>query len=308
MTRILVTGASGLLGLNLALEAARRYEVVGILHKQRLLAPGFETIEADLLEPDAIARVLDDARPDWVVNCAALADLDACERNPELAQRLNVELPARLAAETIKRGLRFLHVSSDAVFDGSKGNYEETDAPNPLSVYGRTKRLAELAVKAAYPQWLVVRPNLFGWSASGDRSLAEFFYNSLAAGSFVQGFTDRSFSPLYVGELANILLSLLEKNAHGIFHAGSSDAVSKFDFGVALARRFGLNEQLVQPAAATQTSAPRAKNLSLNTRKLASLLGRRLPSVAEGIGRLHAQLVSGHRDKLLAMMPLTVKG
>lgn len=308
MTRILITGASGLLGLNLALEAAGRYEVVAVLHNQRLVEPGFETVEADLLEADAVTRILDDARPDWVVNCAALADLDACELNPELAQRLNVELPARLATEATKRGLRFLHISSDAIFDGNKGYYEETDAPNPLSVYGRTKRMAELAVKAAHPQWLVVRPNLFGWSANGARSLAEFFYTNLAAGNSVPGFTDRIFSPLHASDLAAILLRLLEKNAHGIFHAGSSDAISKFDFGVALAERFGLDAALIQPAVTSENAAPRAKNLSLKTSKLAQLLGGRLPTVAEGLERLYAQFASGYRDKLLAMAPMPVKG
>lgn len=308
MTRLLVTGASGLLGLNLALEAAASYEVVGLVHNQILLEPGFETVELDLLDYAAVVDALDEIKPDWIVHCAALADLDACERQPALAQQLNAELPGRLAAEAAKRGLRFLHISTDAIFDGTKGDYVETDAPNPLSVYGKTKRLAELAVKAAHPQWLIVRPNLFGWSASGNRSLAEFFYNNLAAGIPVKGFTDRIFSPLFVGDLARIMLALLEKDAHGIFHAGSSNAISKYDFGVAIATRFGFDPELVRPEETSGNTAARSKDLSLKSAKLTRQIGQRLPSVSEGIERLYEQHASGYRERLLALASVAAKG
>jgi dTDP-4-dehydrorhamnose reductase len=305
---LLVTGASGLLGLNLALEAAASYEVVGLVNSQILLEPGFETVELDLLDSAALVDVLEEIKPDWIIHCAALADLDACEHQPALAQQLNAELPGRLAAEAAKRSLRFLHISTDAIFDGAKGNYVETDAPNPLSVYGKTKRLAELAVKAAHPQWLIVRPNLFGWSANGNRSLAEFFYNNLSAGIPVKGFTDRIFSPLFVGDLARILLSLLEKEAHGIFHAGSSNALSKYDFGVAIANRFGFDPELVRPQETTGNTAARSKNLSLNSSKLAREIGQRLPAVSQGIEHLYEQHVSGFRERLRALAPVTAKG
>ncbi len=301
MTRILVTGASGLLGINLALKAAQRYDVLGVLHEQRLFDPGFETLHADLLQPGEIARILDESKPDWVINCVALASLDASERNPELAQRLNAELPGRLALEAAKRGLRFLQISTDAVFDGVKGNYDEEDSPVPISVYGRTKRLAELAVKAAHPHVLIVRPNFFGWSLGGDRSLAEFFYNRLSANEQVPGYTDRIFCPLYVVDLATIVLELMEKNARGIYHAASSDHLSKYDFGVAIAKRFSLNADLIQPAVTEDTTAPRALNLTLRTARLAKILGRKPPTIAEGLEKLFEQFQSGYRSWLRAL-------
>ncbi|MEX1248215.1 MAG: SDR family oxidoreductase [Anaerolineales bacterium] len=312
MTRILITGVSGLLGINLALEAAKRHEVIGVVHEQPLRDPGFETMHADLLAPGAISRVLDEAKTDWVINCAALANLDTCDRQPELAQRLNAELPGRLASESAKRGLRFLQVSTDAVFDGAKGDYNEEDAPVPISVYGRTKRLAELAVKAAHPHVLIVRPNFFGWSVSGRHSLAEFFHNNLTAGNAVLGFTDRTFCPLLVTDLAVIMLQLLEKNLRGLYHVVSADHMSKYEFGVAIANRFGLDAGLVQPTttSAVEVAARRALNLTLRTGRLAKALERRPPTIAEGIERLHEQLQSGYRAKLqnLAAAPEPVKG
>ncbi|UYN88697.1 MAG: SDR family oxidoreductase [Anaerolineales bacterium] len=308
--RILVTGASGLLGSNFALQAAPRYEVVGITHLRPLHNPSFETLQADLLAPGAVNAVLEAAKPDWVVHCAALANIDACEKQPELARQLNAELSGQLARATAERSMRFLHVSTDAIFDGSKAPYKETDAPNPLSVYGKTKRMAELAVKAAHPKWLIVRPNLFGWSLQGNHSLAEFFYNNLSAGTAVKGFTDRLFSPLHVGLLAEILLELLEQDAHGIYHAGSRDSLSKYDFGVAIARRFGLDEQLVQPAntEGAGAEAPRSADLRLNVSRLTQALGRQLPSVADGIERLFVESQNGHRQTVQAMAAAVVKG
>ncbi|HLE74182.1 MAG TPA: SDR family oxidoreductase [Anaerolineales bacterium] len=310
MTRILITGASGMLGVNLALEAAARYEVVGLVHAQPLHNPGFETLQADLLVPHAVDSLLEETNPDWVVNCAALTDLDACEQQPELAHRLNAELPGRLATETAKRGVGFLHVSSDAVFDGVRGNYREEDAPNPLSVYGRTKRLSELAVKAAHPQALIVRPNIFGWSVSGKHSIAEFFYNNLSAGKTVLGFTARLYCPILVTDLANIMLDMIERKIRGLFHTVSADSLSKYEFGVILAKRFGLDAGLIQPVASGNEVAPRAHNLILKTSNLAKALGRRPPTVAAGIDGLFAQFRSGYRDKLLAMAaaPEAVKG
>jgi dTDP-4-dehydrorhamnose reductase len=303
VTRILITGASGLLGINLALEAAKRHEVIGVQHAQILHDPGFGMVQADLLQPDQVTRILDEAQPDWVVNCAALADLDTCEQQPQLAQQLNAELPGRLATETAKRGLRFLHVSTDAVYDGSKGDYREEDAPAPISVYGRTKRLGELAVRGANLKGLIVRSNFFGWSVSGERSLAEFFYNNLSAGTSVSGFTYRLFCPLFVNDLAAIILELLDKDLNGHYHVVSSDHISKYDFGVAIANRFGLDTDLIKPASAASSSgaAPRSPNLTLNTAKVTKALGRRMPTVAVGIGRLYEQQHSGYRAKLLAM-------
>jgi dTDP-4-dehydrorhamnose reductase len=312
VTRVLVTGASGLLGVNVALEALTRYEVVGAVNGTPLHAPGFDTLQIDLLEPDAPARLLDESRADWVIHCAALADLDACERQPELAHKLNAELPGRLAAEAAKRKLRFLYVSTDAVFDGVKGDYVETDAPNPLSVYGRTKRMAELGVKAAHPHALIVRPNLFGWSVSGNRSLAEFFYNNLAAGKKVRGYTDRLFCPLLANDLAEIFFGLLEKDLKGIFHAVATNHISKYDFGVAIAHRFDFDAALIEPACAADANdpAPRAGNLTLKNGKLAAALGTRLPTVAAGIEKLFQLEQVGYRAKLHAMTAVAepVKG
>ncbi len=309
MTRVLITGVSGLLGSNLALEAAKRYEVVGVWSANPVHSPDFVTTQADLLDAGEMLRALDESHADWVINCAALANLDSWERQPELAQQLNAQMPGRLAAESLKRGMRFLQISTDAVFDGTKDSYREENTPSPVNVYGRTKRLAELATKSAHPGTIIVRTNLFGWSIQGDRSLAEFFYNNLSSGNKVNGYMDRLFCPLLATDLANILLDLLEADQPGIYHAVSSDSISKYDFGVALAKRFGFDPKLVQP---TETPvqpglASRSASLVLSNAKVAKTIGRRLPSIADGINGFFAQFEAGYRDTLKQLSLETIK-
>ena len=133
-TRILVTGASGLLGLNTALEAAKDHLVFGQVNRHRLNTSAFTTVQADLLVSGAAQRLLERTHPDWVIHCAALANVDACESDPQGAKQLNSEFPGELAQLVAKGGARLLHVSTDAVFDGALGDYREEDAPNPLSI------------------------------------------------------------------------------------------------------------------------------------------------------------------------------
>ena len=139
MTRILITGASGLLGLNLALQASRLHDVVGVVNRNHLTNVPFEQMSADLGSPDEVQRVVAFSRPDWIIHCAALANLEECEKNPARAARINTWLPGYLAEQAGWLGTRFLHISTDAVFDGETGNYREEDTPNPLSTYARTK-------------------------------------------------------------------------------------------------------------------------------------------------------------------------
>ncbi len=300
--RVLVTGASGLLGLNLALEAAREHTVFGVVNSHPLRTETFTVIEADLLAPGAVEQMLAQTQPDWIIHCAALAIIDACERAPELARRLNRDLPERLALAA-RGGARLLHVSTDAVFDGQRGEYSETDTPNPLSVYARTKLAGEQAVAAANPEAIIARVNLFGWSLVGGRSLSEFFYNNLSAGLPVQGFTDIYFCPLLANHLAGLLLRMLAADLHGLYHAVSAACLTKYDFGIALADRFGLDAGLIAPVSVADSGlqAARSPRLTLRTDKVAAALGEPPPTWEAGLDELYRQHQAGYPDQLRRM-------
>lgn len=304
-----------MLGLNLALTAsqvqstgeARRHTVFGTVHQHALRTEAFTVLKADLLEAGVIEQVLETTQPDWVIHSAALADLDACEADPDLARRMNTDVPtllARLCREhkslVGKGGARLVYISTDAVFDGERGFYAEEDAPNPLSVYASTKLAGERAVAEANPDAIIARVNFYGWSLSGQRSLAEFFINSLKAGRPVMGFTDVYFCPLMVNDLARILLAMLEKRLSGLYHVFSRDSLSKYDFGVLLARRFGLDADLIQPMVVDQAGlkVPRSRRLILHTKKLSTALGRPLPTISAGIKRFYRLYQQGYPQEV----------
>ncbi|MFN2150934.1 MAG: SDR family oxidoreductase [Anaerolineales bacterium] len=294
--RILITGASGLLGLNTALEAADRHMVFGQVNSNAIQSDAFTVLQADLLEPGAIERLLDQTQPDWVIHCAALAILEACENDPELARELNTEVPRKLAEQCRQGGARFLHVSTDAVFDGQTGGYTEQDLPNPLGIYAQTKYQAELAVAEADSEALIARVNLFGWSLKGRRSLAEFFFNNLSAGNPVMGFTDVYFCPLLVNDIAHIFFQMLEKELTGLYHVLSSECLTKYDFGLRIAHRFGLDSELIAPKSVLDSSltAARSPNLTLKVDKLIHALGIIPPTVSTGIERFYNLYQQGY--------------
>ena len=298
--RLLITGASGLLGLNLCLQAMKTHSVVGV-HRGRLSGVPFRLLQLDLLHAGSVDRALRDAQVDAVLHCAALADVDACERNPALAWRVNAELPGRIAHACSRNGLALVHVSTDAVFDGrSDGSYVEKDAPSPTSVYARTKHAAECEVLNAHPHAVVARVNFYGWSLSGRRSLAEFFVHSLLAGERVQGFTDVIFCPMLVDDLGQTLLQMLESNLAGLFHAVGPQPMSKYEFGLALARKFGLDDVLIAPDSVEMAGlpAPRAHNLNLSVHKLSTALGAPLPDFSTGLDTFFAQFAQGYPQRI----------
>jgi len=300
MTRILITGASGLLGINLALEAMREHEVIGI-DRGRLKSAPFRVIRADFLQTNKVDSILDSTRPDWLIHCAAMANLEECEKHPEQAKRLNADVPAELAAACAKRNIKFVHLSTDAVFDGTKqGAYTEEDEPTPQNVYSQTKLDGERAVQQANPQAIIARVNFYGWSLGGKRSLGEFFVNNLGEGRRVYGFTDVVFCPMWVNHLAQTLLAMLEKDLHGLYHVVGAQPMNKYQFGVEVARRFGLRESLIEPQSVERSglTAKRSHNLWLSVHKLSTDLGRPLPDFSTGLDGFYTQFQQGYPQKI----------
>lgn len=299
--RLLVTGASGLLGLNLSLAASTAgHQVTGLVHTRPLVGVPFFTRQVNLLDVSSPLECIESANPDAIIHCAAVANLNKAEKSPDLAQHLNAEIPGVLAEAASRRGLPFIHISTDAVFDGRSAGYQESDPTHPLSVYARTKLAGEQAVQDAHQEALIARVVFYGWSLSGKRSLSEFFYNSLQAGQKIKGFTDTYFCPLYVEDLAEALLEMLVEGLTGIYHVVSPEHLSKYEFGVRIARRFGLDPDLIEPinSADAERGVTRSLGLILNPGKVQNALGRSLPSIDEGIDRLYGRWQEGYHKQL----------
>ena len=279
----MITGATGFLGANLGAHLRHYTTTVSVTRSGASPAIFHEAVTGDLENPRALAERIKDARPSVVVHAAALASHEACESDPERAMRVNAEATGVLAQAAEDIGARFVFISTDAVFDGERGHYQESDPPNPTSVYGRTKLEGEHRA-ADTTDALILRTNLFGWSPSGTRSILEFFVNELSAGRSVRGFTDFTTTSAYAQALAGATTDLVEQGASGLFHVTSPDALTKYEFGIAVAEEFGLDEGLITPTRA-DIHPPRNGDISLDITKVQNILKRALPTQREGIRR-----------------------
>jgi dTDP-4-dehydrorhamnose reductase len=286
----LITGASGFLGSN-----APRYlsSDIGLLSATRAgesLSGYAGSVAIDLTSVAASAAAIRAARPSVIVHSAALANHEQCENDRALARLVNAEATGQLASLAEQIGARFVYISTDAVFDGSQGNYSETDQVSPFSIYGETKLAGETAALAE-TNALVIRTNFFGWSPSGTRSILEFFVNNLTNEIPVNGYTDFTVTSIYAGDLLEQIELLVASGETGVFHLASRDALSKFDFGVGVAETFNLDASLISPqsAAAGTHGTSRVRNLSLSTDRIAQALDHPMPSQHEGILRARTE-------------------
>jgi dTDP-4-dehydrorhamnose reductase len=301
MKKILITGASGLLGVNLGLTAhSCGYKVTGITLEEGIQATPFDMHLLDLTKPEMIHKAIKNIHPDVIINCVALTNVDHCEQVPDDARRINTEIPEALARVSSRCGIKLVQISTDAVFDGKRGNYTEMDPVSPLNVYASTKFAGEVAVQERDKTALVCRVNFYGWSISGRRSLGEWFFNKMSHGEPVKGFTDAIFSPLLATDLAEIILKLVELDKCGLFHVVNPQSISKYDFGLILAKQFGFNRSLITPASILDAglAAVRSPKLNLNAGKVIQVLGMDFPDQQTEMLRFHKQYLDGYPQRL----------
>lgn len=286
---ILVTGASGLLGSAVVSRMVRDGRaVVGVVHRHPVRIAEARIVSVDLSSRSAIRALVQEIRPSVVIHCAALTNVDQCEADPLAAERMNADVPGTLARALVAYGGWLVHVSTDSVFDGERGWYGEGDDSRPLNAYARSKLEGERAVLAALPdRSIVVRTTIYGWNVQPKQSLAEWFLSGLRSGQRVPGFQDAIFTPMLVDDLADVFAELIDRPEPGLYHVASSDACSKYDFGVRIAHTFELDPDLVTPSRLGDVAqrAPRPRDTSLRTEKVSRHLGRQMPSIEAGVRR-----------------------
>ena len=194
----LVTGARGFLGTNAGVLLRGRARLIG---QARTAAESglYEEIHGlDLRDSAQIGDLVREVNPDVVLHAAAISGHETSANDPEQAFAVNVVATQEIARAASDIGARMVHISTDAVFAGTVGNYSENDEPEPFSYYGETKLAGEDAVRQAVEDHLVVRTNFFGWSETGRKSVLEFFVNSLRDGQNVRGYPDFFVTSFYV--------------------------------------------------------------------------------------------------------------
>ena len=284
--RVLVLGGTGFLGSHFVSSLGNR----AIAQTTRSLYPesgnNFQTMIFKKNQMNEIKVFLEKQNCGTIINCTALADIEKCESDPEMAYWINCELPGIFSSISKSLDFKFVHISTDAVFDGTSSFRSESDNPSPLSVYGRSKWHGEQLVLENNPQSIVARVNFFGQSTYKP-SLFNYFFEKLSSGTSVSGFTDVFFTPLYANDIVNVLMELLGLKASGLFHVVGDERISKFDFGLLIAEIFDLPTTNLKQGkmVGSKGAAFRSTDLSLSNDKIKSL-GINLPSVQDGLSIL----------------------
>lgn len=288
--RVLVTGAHGFLGRSLA-AVDRRIEWIGCDLDSE--TNGLDTYHRlDLMDRDAVRRRLEAVRPDWIINTAALTDVDRCEIETDLAWRINVEAVEHLADTAASVGAGLVQLSTDYVFDGRAGPYSEGDEPNPLSVYGHTKLASEGVVLARMERAIVVRTLwLYGYHPRARHNFVTWGLSALARGETIRAFDDQWGNPTYVHELARVLVAMCRAGICGLYHMGGATFLTRYELMLELAASFDLETDNIQRGSTADAglAAPRPLRSGLTTRALETQLGIRPMSFTEGLEHMRLQ-------------------
>jgi dTDP-4-dehydrorhamnose reductase len=273
--RVLVTGASGLIGGRLAELLARGHDVIAVRHAAPIPA-GLPAVDAELSDPHSLAAAVERARPDAVVHSAAFANADRCQAEPEEARRFNAEVPAALARLCRTRGVRLIALSTDLVLTGDRAWSAEDAAAAPSIVYGRTKLEGEEMVLAEAPDAVVVRLPLMVGRGYGHRATAsESVARALAAGQTLRLFTDQYRTSTDPESVADGIDRLLDRPLRGRVHLGGPERLSRYQLGLRVANVLGLSPAGIEPATMA-THAPgiaRPADTSLDSTRARTELG-----------------------------------
>lgn len=299
MDRMLVVGASGLLGHDLCLLLKDRYQIFGTYFEHPLDIEGVESARLDISSSEEVQRCVEAVRPDILLLCAAMTGVDACEDEPDLADELNHRAVERLVGQLVGTDAKLVHVSTDYVFDGdSHRPYTETEDPAPGSIYGRSKLLGEQAALAREGALIVRVSSVWGPDPrAGRRSFAGWVLRSLDEGNTIKLFTDQRVTPTYTGSFARTLPEMLERDLEGVYHLVSSDCLTRHESGLVLATVFGLETELIEGSTLedARLKAPRPGYSCLDVSKLRGALGHDLGTYADDVKDYRSRLEEGIR-------------
>ncbi len=294
-----VTGISGLLGSNLAYMASRGFEVYGSYNANPVNISGCTCFKLDITDRNRVLEAIDSIKPDLIIHCAANTNVDYCEMNSANAWNQNVVGSDNIAYASCRNNSFLIYISTDSVFDGANGNYTEEDLPNPVNYYALTKYKGECVLRRYDLDYLIARTNIYGWNFLNKNSFAEWIIKSLQEQNKITLFKDVYFSPIFVNNLAEVLMDLYKKNVCGVYHISGSERCSKLRFGEIAAELFGLDASYIEPISIDEKDlfALRPKDTSLDISKVTTLTDIKLLNAHEGLSEMKKLMDIGYVNK-----------
>ncbi len=289
--RILITGGSGLLALNWAQATKGSMSVTLGLHQRCVDMPGVKSQIINLESINDLTYSIEEIAPDFLIHTAGLASVERCESDPKLAHHINVTLASNVAKVCKSLGIGLVHISTDQLFSGKEPFISENHPVAPVNTYGKTKAEAEKQIMDTYPQALVIRTNFYGWGTSYRQSFSDIVINALRSGSNLILFKDFFYTPILIENLALATHDLISIKASGIFNLVGDDRISKYEFGIKVAEKFGFSSDQLQCGILSEKASlvRRPHDMSLSNAKASHALGRKLGNINEQLSKLYDQ-------------------
>ena len=269
--KILLTGGSGLFGRAFVeLVKDRTSHDIYATYNENIV-DSEEAVFLDITDKKRVEEVIKKLQPDVMVHAAAFTNVDKCEVEKEKAYDINVEGTKNVAMASNEIGAKIIYISTDYVFDGTKGFYEEKDKTNPISYYGLTKLEGEKAVQEICDDFIIARTSVI--YGAHKKNFATWVIKELREENQIKIITDQWVSPTLNVDLAEQILALIEKDEKGIFHTAGGERINRYDFVVEMARVFDFNEKLIIPATSKEMNwiAKRPMDSSLNVSKISKI-------------------------------------
>ncbi len=262
--RVLLVGANGMLGQRV-IDFFTKQHNVQLLGCSVEPGPFFENadyVSCDITKREEIKKVVLDFYPDVIINTAAYTNVDKSETERELAWKINVKGVEYLAESARIIDAHFIHISSDYIFDGKSGPYNENEKPNPLGYYGRTKLASENALKISGSINTIIRTNvLYGIASKSRPDFVRWVVQSLRDRKEIRIVTDQFNNPTFIDDLVQAISKIIEFNKTGIFNIGGKEFLSRYDFTLIIADFFKLDKSLITPITTDELHQPAKRPL-----------------------------------------------
>lgn len=295
--KLLITGASGLFGSKLSeIAVSKNFEVYSCDVQELPVCGTF--VKFDVSNKEQVNEVFRRVKPDVVVHAATLTDVDKCELNKELAWKINVEGTKNIVEAANNTDSFLIYISTDYVFNGEKGNYNESEQPAPINYYGLTKLKAEELVKTR-AEYFIARPSVIYGStpAAGKVNFALWLIETLQKGEHVKIITDQWNTPTLNTNLAEMTLEIVERRLAGTFHLCGATRLNRFEFAQQIAKEFDLDKSLIDSALSSQFTWPakRPMDSSLDTTKAQKTLKNKPLDMNEALKQLKLEISKRNR-------------
>lgn len=258
--RVIITGSAGLLGTALLNKIVPHYDVLGVYFRTEPEAASTDNLhfeKADLTDADTVSKLIKEYEPETIVNSAGWVDVDGCESDKLRAEESNFRIVKNIVDTIQSANIYLIQISTDYIFDGRDHPGRINDRPAPLNYYGHTKLQAEEYIKNNFSYYMIARTcALLGNPRLGRTNLINYFYDKLGGNQEVMAPDDLYANPIWVDNLAEMILESVQKKIRGINHLGGADYLSRYEFARILAEVFGFDGELVRPLSASSQNRP----------------------------------------------------